>query len=71
MLIVDKRVVHVVVVHPAVQIECDVGRMAGNVRVAGRVGVTLGLTASFYAVQEVTYMKRCRIPADLLDLPCP
>src|SRR5262245_33825394 len=45
----------------------DVRRMAGDVRVAGRVGVPLRLTARLHAVEEVTNVEGRRIAADFFD----
>ena len=57
----------IVVFHLTVQVQSDIGRMAGDVRVARGIGIALGLSASFHAVQEVSYVKCGRVAANFVN----
>lgn len=49
--------------------ERDVCRVTGDVRVAGRNCVALGLAPRFNAVEKIANMERRRIAADFVNLP--
>ena len=56
----------IVVLHRTSQVQRDVGRVAGDVGIAGRVRISLWLAASLHAVEEVADMVRRRIAIDFL-----
>ena len=67
-LVVDELVLLVVVVHLAIQVECDIRSVTGDVRIASRLGIALRLAARFYAVEEIANVERRRVAADFFDL---
>ena len=62
--IIDERVRHVVVHNLAVQMQRDVGCVACNVSIAGRMCIPLRQTACLDTVQEITDMERSRIASN-------
>lgn len=67
LFIADKFVLpHVVLYRPS-QMQRDVRGVASNVRIARGVGVALGLTASFHAIEEVADVERRGVTANFRD----
>src|SRR6476646_1091735 len=56
-----------VVVELAIEAQCNVRCVAGNVREASRVGVCLRLAAGLHAIEEVANVERGRIAVDFGD----
>ena len=64
LFIIHKFMSRIVVLHRTSKVQRDVGRMAGDVGIAGRVRISLGLAASFHAVEEVADVICRRIAID-------
>ena len=51
----------------AIQRECDVRRVTGDVRVARRIRVSFGLAPRFDAIQEITNVECGGVATNLID----
>src|ERR1035437_418812 len=65
LLVADELVIDGIVMNLATEKESDVGGVAGDVRMAGRVGVGAGLTPRPDAVKEVADVEVGRVAGDL------
>src|SRR6185436_4337874 len=66
LLVADKLILGVVVLDLAIEIDRDVGGVASDVGVAGRVGVSFRQAARLHAVEEIADVERRRVAADFL-----
>ena len=64
MFVVDELVFREIVFHLAAQVQRNVRRMAGDVCIASRIGIPLGLTARFHAIEEIAHMESGGITTD-------
>ena len=68
LFVVDELVRRVVIIHLPPQMQTDIRRVTGEVRVARRVGIPFWLTACLDAVENIASVEGRRIAADFGNL---
>src|SRR5262245_36477422 len=67
LLVIHELMRLVVELHLAIEEQGNVSRMAGDMGIACRIGVTLRLAARLDAVEEITHVERSRIATNFGD----